>query len=83
MWLDKEEEPCCATYGTMLAELEVQRTIQRAELCAISMALSAFVCPSTIHTDIWASWMGCGDEKKTKRRRITGSILGVLNGVIS
>ena len=29
---DKVEEPRCAIYGTMLAELELQRTINRREL---------------------------------------------------
>ena len=48
---DKEEEPLHTIYGTMLAGLEVQKTITRAEQCAFTMALSELVSPSTIHTD--------------------------------
>ena len=50
--------PWDATYGTMLAELEVQRTIKS--------ALSELVGPSTTHTDnmgildgLWRSEEGC------------------------
>ena len=36
----RQEEPWHATYGTTLAELEVQRPIRRAELWAFTVALS-------------------------------------------
>ena len=48
---DKEDEPRSSMYGTMLAELEVQRMIRRAELWAFTMALAGLVGPSTVHTD--------------------------------
>ena len=55
---DKEEEPWYAIYGTMLASLEVQRTIKRAELWAFNMALSVLIGPSTVHTDNMGIWAG-------------------------
>ena len=56
----------------MLAELEVQRTIKRAELWAFTMALSELVGPSTIHAEsigildgLWRGEEGCiGPEQK-------------------
>ena len=47
---DKEEEPWYVVSDMMLAELEVQRTINRTELCAFTMALPGFIGPSTTHT---------------------------------
>ena len=62
---DKEEEPWYAIHGTMLAELEVQRTMKRAELCAFTM-LPGRVGPSTIPSDsmsildgLWRGEEGC------------------------
>ena len=59
---NKEEEPWYATYGTMFATLEVQRTIKRAELCASAIALASLIGPSTILTDekgiLDGSWRG-------------------------
>ena len=48
---DKEEEPWYDMCGTMLDELEVQRTIKRTVLWAFTRALSGLLGPSTIHTD--------------------------------
>ena len=48
---DEAEEPWYAIYGTMMVELEVQRTINRAELWAVTMALSCLIGPSSSHTD--------------------------------
>ena len=48
---DKEEEPWYATSGTMLAELEVQRTIKRAEPRAFTAALAELVGSSTARID--------------------------------
>ena len=42
---DKEVEPWCAISGTMLAELEVQRTMKRAELLAFTITLSCLIEP--------------------------------------
>ena len=48
---DKEEEPLYAVSGKMLAELEVQRTVNTAESRAFTKARAGLVWPSTIHTD--------------------------------
>ena len=56
---DKEEEQCYTIYGTMLAETEVQRTIQRAELQSFTR-LDHQPFPQTT----WASLMACGEVKR-------------------
>ena len=47
-----------AVCGTMLAEIEVQRTIKRAELWLFTMAFSCLRGPATIHTDNMAIFVG-------------------------
>ena len=47
----KEKEPWYALYGTMLAELDVQRTMKSAELRTVTMALASLIGPSIIHND--------------------------------
>ena len=58
--------------GTMLAELEEQRTVKRAESWAFAMALSGLIGPSTIHTDSVACWMACGGETLVMNHGILG-----------
>ena len=49
---DGEPEPLCAIYGTMVAELEVLRTMKRAELWAFVKTFAMFfTAHATIHTD--------------------------------
>ena len=48
---DMTEEPWSAIYGTMLAALEVQRTIKSALSWALTMAVASLIGPSTIHTE--------------------------------
>ena len=55
---DTEEEPWLAIYGSILAELEVQRTIKSAEIWAFTMALAEPVGTSTIHTGNLGTWDG-------------------------
>ena len=43
----RKKKPWYVIDGTMLAEVEVQRTIKRAELWVFTMALSGFSGPST------------------------------------
>ena len=57
---DKEEHPWYAMSGTVLAELEVQITINRAELWAVTMPLAGLVGPSSIYTDGRGN-IGCGN----------------------
>ena len=52
---DKEEEPCYGLFGTLLAELEVKRTLKRAEQWALTMALASLI-------DIWDSLMNCAER---------------------
>ena len=51
-----------AIYGTMLAELEVQRTINRAEFWAFRFQ-AWLARPPSIRTTC-AFWMDCGEEEK-------------------
>ena len=60
----REKDACNATFGTLLAVLEVLRTINRADLWAFTMALSELIGPSTIRVDKWTFWMVHGDERK-------------------
>ena len=47
---DMSEEPWYAIYGTMLAMLEVQRTIKSSLLWTLTMAVASLIGPSTFHT---------------------------------
>ena len=47
---DMTEEPWYAIYGTMLAMLEVQRTIKRALSWSLTMTVASLIGPSTFHT---------------------------------
>ena len=60
----KEEDPLYAIHDTILAELDVQRKINRADLLALTMARSDW--PTTIHADnmgiidgLWRGEEGC------------------------
>ena len=46
----EEKQPWYAICCMMLAELEVQRTVRRAEMWAFTMALSCLTGSATIHT---------------------------------
>ena len=75
MWCGKEEEPLYAIYGTMPAELRVQRRTKRSELLAFTMVLASLVGLSTIHTDNMGIIVCCGGEKndaldRSRRMRI-------------
>ena len=48
---DEEKEPTHGMYGTLHAELEVQRTIKRAELPAFLCLLRKAVGPTMVHVD--------------------------------
>ena len=51
--LDHDEEmgPLHGMYGTLDAELEVQRTIKRAELTAFLCFLRKVICLTNVHVD--------------------------------
>ena len=79
---DKEEDPWYATYGTMLAELEAQRTFENAELCAFTMALSELVGLSTIHTDKMGILDGLWRENECFWAKTRLPILWMKTGII-
>ena len=63
---DNEEEAPYAICGTMLIELEVQRTNKRTELWACTLVLAGLIGPLTITTDnmgivdgLWRREEGC------------------------
>ena len=69
---DDEMEPMRGMYGTLEAELEVQRTIKRAELTAFLCLLKKATGPTMDHVDnkgiidgLWKREMKCsGPEAK-------------------
>ena len=48
---DEQMEPLYGMYGSMEAELEIQRTIKRAELTAFSCLLKRVIGPIKVHVD--------------------------------
>ena len=48
---DEEMRPLHGMYGSMEAELEVQRTIKRAELTAVLCLLKKVIGPIKVHVD--------------------------------
>ena len=48
---DEEMEPLHGMYGSMEAELDVQRTIKRAELTAFLCLLEKVIGPIKVHVD--------------------------------
>ena len=57
---DEEMRPMHGMYGTLDAELEVRRTIKRAELSAFLCLFRTAISPATVHVD---TLTGCGEEK--------------------
>ena len=65
--LDWPEEPCSALHGTLLAEIEAQRTIKRAEPWSFMMGVSCLTGPATVHTDNMGILLVCGEEKTVRK----------------
>ena len=51
MDFDEDLGPLCGMYGSMVAELEVDSTIKRAELTAFPCLLKKVIGPIKVHAD--------------------------------
>ena len=65
-WSDEVMGRMRGMYGTLIAELEVQRTIKRAELRAFSCLFRKVIAPARVHVDnkgiidgLWKREMKC------------------------
>ena len=65
MHLDHDDEmgPMHGIYGTLDAELELQRTIKRAELTAFLRLTREAIGPTVVHVDTRGMNHWCGEVK--------------------
>ena len=77
---DEEMAPIHGMYGTLDVELDVQRTIKRAELTAFLCLDRKVIGPTMVHVDTKVLMMGCGKEKRNvsvrRKKPICGSRFG-------